>query len=127
MKFRLVVVSLATFAIGATPAHALGLDDLAKVVLKGNSVLKKGDEKCGKSATLTSAESLLLSEARNAVFKSIPAAEFTRLDAEAEASADTASQSSTFCPETKKKKKGLLSSVKKAGKSILLGGKLLGL
>lgn len=111
----------------SNPAHALGLGDLAKVVLKGGSVLKKGEQKCGNALKLTSAENLILSEARSAVFNSVPAAEFTRLDAEAEASADTEAQSKTFCPETTKKKKGLLSRVKKAGKAILGGGKLLGI
>jgi hypothetical protein len=120
----LAAVSLATVAV---PAYGLGLGDLAAVVLKGSSVLKKGEQKCGSTLALSSTENLILTEARSAVFKSIPAATFTKLDSDAEASADTSAQSKTFCPETKKKKKGLLSGIKKAGKSILAGGKLLGI
>jgi hypothetical protein len=115
----------ASVAIIAVPAQALGIGDLAKVVLKGNSVLKKGEQKCGKSLALTKTENLILSEARSAVFKALPAAQFTQLDSSAEAEADTSAQSPTFCPETKAKKKGLLSKVKSAGKAILSGGKIL--
>jgi hypothetical protein len=111
----------------AAPAAAVGLGDLAKVVLKGGSVLKKGEAKCGSSLKLSSAENLIISEARAAVFKTLPAAQFTALDADAEAEADTSAQSPTFCNETKKKKKGLLGKIKGAGKSILKGGKLFGL
>jgi hypothetical protein len=128
VKSKIYAGLLITAIVGLVgPAQALGLGDLAGVVLKGNSVLKKSEQKCGTSAKLTSAENLIVSQARNAVFKSIPAAEFTQLDASAEASADASAQSSTFCPETKTKKKGILSGIKKAGKAILAGGKLLGI
>jgi hypothetical protein len=126
MRKSSFILAAATVAL-AVPASALGLGDLAKVVLKGGSVLKKGEQKCGSSLKLTSAENQILAEARDAVFRTLPAAEFTRLDSEAEGQADTEAQSKTFCPETKKKKRGLLGKIKKAGKSILGGGKLLGI
>ncbi len=122
-----LALGVVSASVMMVPAHAVGLGDIAGVVLKGSSVLKKGEQKCGKSLRLTHSESALLSQARNAVFKSISAAEFTKLDADAEASADTSAQSPTFCPETKAKKKGILAKVKKAGKAILAGGKLFGI
>jgi len=44
--------------LASTPASAVGLGDLAKVVLNGSSVLKKGEQKCGSAFGLTRDEDL---------------------------------------------------------------------
>ncbi len=111
------LLALATISV---PASALGVGDLAKTVLGGSSVLKKGEEKCGSSLALSRNESLELSIARAAVERILPLSELTALDTVTKAEADTAANSSTFCNETKQKKPGLMKSIKKAGKSILL-------
>lgn len=119
-----VIVSAAL--ITATPAFAVGLGDLAKVVLNGNSVLKKGKEVCGTALGLTQDDDLALALARSAAERALPISEFTKLDTAASASADSASKSAAFCDTTKKEKTGIISKVKNAGKSILkkrlLGG-----
>ncbi len=110
----------------AAPAQAVGIGDLAKVILGGDKVLKKAQSTCGSSLALTSEESLALTFARAAAEKALPISQFTALDTQAQASADQQAQSGTFCNETKAKKPGLMSKIKKAGKSIIkarvLGG-----
>jgi antitoxin component of RelBE/YafQ-DinJ toxin-antitoxin module len=119
------IVMASALAI-ATPASALGLGDLAKVVLGGNSVLKKGEQKCGSSLGLTKDDSLAMTFARAAVERSLPISEFTALDKSAEVDAANASNAPAFCNETKKKKSGMMKAITKAGKSIIkqkaLGG-----
>jgi antitoxin component of RelBE/YafQ-DinJ toxin-antitoxin module len=120
------IAAAAVTLILATPAAALGIGDLAKVVLGGNSVLKKGEQKCGTSLGLTKDDSLAMTFARSAVEQALPISQFAALDKAAEADAANASTTPTFCNETKKKKSGLMKSITKAGKSILkqkaLGG-----
>jgi hypothetical protein len=111
-------------ALVAAPAAAIGLDDLAKVILGGNSVLKKSEEKCGKSGQLTASDNSILDNAVSAVRQSISAERYTSIDAVARANAEQDSQSTDFCPETKKKKKGLLGKIGKAAKGILKGKSL---
>jgi hypothetical protein len=102
-------------------ANAVGLGDLAKVVLGGGSILKKGSQKCGSSLALTTKEDLLLSFARSQAQKSLPLAQFTALDQVSSAEAEKASQSPTFCADTVKKKKGLLGSIGSAAKKLAKG------
>jgi antitoxin component of RelBE/YafQ-DinJ toxin-antitoxin module len=102
------------------PARAVGLDDLAKVVLGGGSVLKKGQEKCGSTLGLTQNDSLAITFARAAAERALPISQFTQLDQAAEADALKQAETPTFCPETKQKKSGLMKAIKKAGKSILM-------
>jgi hypothetical protein len=109
-------------ALVATPVAALGLGDLAKVVLGGKSVLKKGAQKCGSSLALTPSDNLTIDTAMMAVKKFLPATQFTALDTAAEADAANQAKAVTFCDETKVKKPGILGSIGKAGKSILKGG-----
>jgi antitoxin component of RelBE/YafQ-DinJ toxin-antitoxin module len=120
------VIGLALAVAIVSPAAAVGLGDLAKVVLGGGSILKKGEAKCGSSLGLTKDDSLALTFARAAAERALPISEFTALDSAANAEADKSATSSTFCNETKKKKSGMMKSIKKAGKSILakriLGG-----
>ena len=103
----------------AAPAAALGIGDLAKVVLGSSSVLKKGEEKCGTSLGLTKDDSLAMTFARGAVEKSLPISQFLYLDKAAENEASTTSSTPTFCKDTKAKKSGLMKSITKAGKAIL--------
>lgn len=117
----------AVLSVSATPAVALGLGDLAKVVLGGNSILKKGQDKCGQSLGLTSKDSLAMTFARAAVEKSLPLSQLATLDSAADASANTAAQSPAFCAETKAKKPSMMKAITKAGKSILKSGALGGL
>jgi antitoxin component of RelBE/YafQ-DinJ toxin-antitoxin module len=123
---RNILIAATACAVAATPASALGIGDLAKVVLGGNSVLKKGEQKCGTSLGITKNDSLAMTFARSAVEQALPISQFTALDKAAEADATSASTTPTFCNETKKKKSGLMKSITKAGKSILkqkaLGG-----
>lgn len=110
----------------STPVQAVGVGDLAKVVLGGASVLKKGEEKCGAALGLTRDDSLAITLARSAVEQTLPLSQLTTLDNAAKAEAAAAANNPTFCPETKKKKSGLMKAISKAGKSILkkkaLGG-----
>jgi hypothetical protein len=121
MRKTLIFLGLAT-ALVAVPAAAVGLDDLAKVVLGNKSVLKKAEAKCGAEAKLTASDNGTIDGAVAAVRRAISGEKFNAIDTVARANADTAAESATFCPETKKKKKGLLSKIGKAGKSILKGG-----
>jgi antitoxin component of RelBE/YafQ-DinJ toxin-antitoxin module len=118
--------AVAASALLATPAAALGIGDLAKVVLGNSSVLKKGEEKCGTSLGLTKNDSLAMTFARSAVEQSLPISQFLALDKASQVDAATTSVAPTFCNETKKKKSGLMKAMTKAGKSILkqkaLGG-----
>ena len=110
----------------AAPAHAVGLGDLAKVVLGGSSVLKKGADKCGASLGLTQKDDLALTFARSAAEQALPISEFSALDTATKTAAETSATSPTFCSDTAKQKSGILSKVKKAGQDLLkkrlLGG-----
>jgi hypothetical protein len=114
-----VILVAATLVTLATPVSAIGLGDLAKAVLGGNSVLKKAETKCGTEAKLSAGENQTIDAAIAAVRQAIAPDRFATLDDAARVEADTQSQSETFCPETKKKKKGILSKIGKAGKAIL--------
>jgi hypothetical protein len=125
---RKLFLSLAATAsvIAAVPAQAVGLGDLAKVILGGKSVLKKAEDKCGTKSSLTATERAILDSAVEAARSSLTAAQFESLNNTSRAEAETASTSPEFCKETPKKKKGLLSKIGKAGKKII-GAKVLGL
>ncbi len=123
---RSFILTAGAIALIAVPASAIGLGDLAKAVLGGKSVLKKAESKCGKDAALTPNDNLTLDSAVTAVRNVLAPDQFSQLDNTMRADADTQAQSSTFCPETKKKKKSILAKVAKAGKKIL-SGKLLGI
>ena len=126
---RKILISSAAISIGlmlSVPAHALGMGDLAKVVLGGSSVLKKGEEKCGSSLGLTKDESLAITFARAAAEQALPLSQFTYLDKSADDEAASVATTPTFCNETKAKKSGMMNAIKKAGAAILkrkaLGG-----
>ena len=116
IKYSAVV---AACAFVTAPAAALGIGDLAKVVLGNGSVLKKGEEKCGTSLGLTKQDSLAMTLARSAAEQSLPISQFLALDKASQVDATTAANTPTFCNETKKKKSGLMKAMTKAGKAIL--------
>jgi antitoxin component of RelBE/YafQ-DinJ toxin-antitoxin module len=118
MRYGSLAALAAVSLVLSSPALAVGLGDLAKVVLGGGSVLKKGKEKCGSSLGLTTKEQLQLAFAQAAAEKALPISEYLALDQTAKAEADVASQSPTFCTETKAKKKGLLAKIGKAAKGL---------
>jgi antitoxin component of RelBE/YafQ-DinJ toxin-antitoxin module len=122
LRIRVTAVTLGL--VISVPAAALGIGDLAKVVLGGSSVLKKGEEKCGTSLGLTKDDSLAITLARGAVEKALPISEFVSLDKAAEADATKSATTPTFCNETKAKKPGLMKSITKAGKAIFKSGAL---
>lgn len=110
--------AILAIAVASTPVAAIGLGDLAKVVLNGGSILKKGQQKCGSSLGLTTRDQLSLTFARAAAERSLPISEFLSLDQAGNAAADQAAQSTTFCDDTKKQKKGLLAKIAKAAKGM---------
>ncbi len=126
MRKSILIVSALSIAVSA-PVHALGLGDLAKVVLGGNSVLKKGETKCGASLGLTNQDSLTMKIAESAAKKVLSPVEYLALNTASEQQAASASQSKTFCTETKAKKPGLLKSIAKAGKKLATAGVLGGI
>jgi hypothetical protein len=121
-----VILGAGALVLVATPVLALGLGDLAKVVLGGKSVLKKAEVKCGASGSLSVQDSSTIAFAVAAAKKALPETQFLALDAAAENDAAKQSTALTFCPETAKKKKGLLGKIGSAGKK-LLKAKALGL
>ncbi len=121
-----IILGVSALAFVAVPASAVGLDDLIKTVIGGKSILKKAETKCGDTAKLSASDNRGINLAVAAVQKSISPQKFATLDEVARAEADTKSQDETFCPETKKKKKGILSKIGKAGK-VILGKKMLGI
>jgi hypothetical protein len=126
-KFLIIGVTVAALTIAPAGAAGLGgIGGLAKTILGGKSVLKKAEQKCGNSFALSNDENATITAAVAAARKVLPAAQFLSLDTAAQTDANTQAQSSTFCPETKVKKKGILSKIGGAGKK-LLGAKILGL
>lgn len=117
-KSGMGVLAIMASSLVCTPVAAIGLGDLAKVVLNGSSVLKKGQQKCGSSLALTGREELALTFARAAAERSLPLSEFMALDQAGTAAADQAAQSATFCDTTKKQKKGILAKIAKAAKGM---------
>jgi hypothetical protein len=102
---KLAMATIALTALATAPVMAIGLDDLAKTILGGNSVLKKSEEKCGDKAKLTKSENSILSSAVSAVRQSISPEQFTAFDQIARANAETESTGSEFCPEPRRRKR----------------------
>jgi hypothetical protein len=117
-RFFTIVTGVSLIAL-TQPAAAVGLGDLAKVVLGGGSVLKKAEQACGPAQKLTTGDSLALTFARAAAEQALPLSQFALLDQSAEDEATTASQSTGFCKETKAKKPSLMKKIKAAGKALL--------
>jgi hypothetical protein len=120
-KQAVLVATLATFTLAA-PAFAVGVEDLAKVILGNGKVLKTAEAKCGTQGKLSMTETLTIDNAIAAVQKKLAPELFSSISTASQADADIASQTATFCPETKQKKKGLLSKIGKAAQKVVLGG-----
>lgn len=118
MKYK-AIAAIALIA-SSTPALAIGVEDLAKVVLNGNSVLKKAETTCGDDAKLSLSDTATLDTAVGAARKALVPERYTILEQAANAGADMEAESDTFCPETNAKRGGLLDEIKKAGKKLLL-------
>lgn len=102
-----------------TPATAMGLEDLAKVVIGGQSVLKKANEDCPRSSfSLTRADQLALTFARSAAEQALPISQLTAISDASSAEAAVEAQKPAFCTETKRKKSGLMTKIKKAGRQL---------
>jgi hypothetical protein len=125
MRKSLLLVAAAAIVGVSAPSFALGLGDLAKVILNNGSVLTKGQQKCGNTLGLNALDLLKISSARSAAQRVLPANEFLALDQASNAEAETASQAPTFCADTKAKKKGLLGKIANAAKG--LAGKRIGI
>jgi hypothetical protein len=126
MMMRKIGMAAATLLITVSaPSLALGVGDLAKVVLNNGSILTKGQQKCGSALGLSPLDLLQISSARSSVQKLLSGSDFSALDTASNAAADTAAQSPTFCQDTVVKKKGLLGKIANAAKGLV--GKRLGL
>ncbi len=123
---KILIMSTGAALVFAVPALALGLGDLAKVVLGGKSVLKKAETKCGTAGSLSAQDDSTIALAVAAAKKAIPEAQFLALNSAAETDATKQAETPGFCPETAKKKKGLIGKIGSAGKK-LLKAKALGL
>ena len=60
---RYKAVTAVALVLISTPALAIGVEDLAKVVLNGNSVLKKAETTCGDEAKLSLSDTATLDTA----------------------------------------------------------------
>ncbi len=117
MKFGTSVVM--TLAMISAPAQALGVGDLAKVVLGNGATVQKAAENCPTKVSLTSQDSLTMMIARQAAEKILPATEFLALDTAATTQATTQATTPGFCNQTAKKKNGLLDAIKRAGQQLI--------
>ena len=119
MKMKFGAALVATLAMTSVPAQALGVGDLAKVVLGNGATVQKAAETCPKKVSLTSQDSLTMMIARQAAEKILPATEFLALDTAATTQATTQSATPGFCNQTARKKNGLLEAIKRAGQQLI--------
>ena len=110
---------VALVAMMSVPAHALGLGDLAKVVLGNGATVQKAAETCPTKVSLTPQDSLTMQIARAAAERALPSTQFLALDAAAGTQATTQAATPGFCNTTAKKKNGLLDAIKKAGQQLI--------
>jgi hypothetical protein len=121
---KLTVAGVALAAMVSVPAHALGVGDLAKVVLGNGATVQKAADTCQNQTgtnkfSLTSQDSLTMQIARAAAEKALPQAQFLALDTAANTQATTQAAAPGFCATTAKKKNGLLDALKKAGQQLI--------
>jgi hypothetical protein len=117
---KLTVTGVAMAAMVSFPAQALGLGDLAKVVLGNGATVQKAAEICPTNKfALTSQDSLTMQIARAAAEKALPQSQFLALDTAASTQATTQAATPGFCNTTAKKKSGLLDAIKKAGQQLI--------
>ena len=122
---RKTILTIGSMTLAATPALAVSIGDLAKVVLGGSAVLKKAGENCA-GQLLGKNDQLALTFARAAAEQALPISQFQAIDQTAVDDAAKQAENKGFCQETKKKKPGLMGKIKKAGKALVkarvLGG-----
>jgi hypothetical protein len=117
---KLTVTGVAMATMVSFPAQALGLGDLAKVVLGNGATVQKAAETCPTNKfALTSQDSLTMQIARAAAEKALPQSQFLALDTAASTQATTQAAAPGFCNTTAKKKSGLLDAIKKAGQQLI--------
>lgn len=116
---NLTVTAIASLTMSSVPAHALGLGDLAKVVLGNGATVQKAAENCPTKVSLTTQDSLTMQIARAAAERALPAEQFLALDTAASKQATTQAAAPAFCNQTAKKKNGLLDAIKKAGQQLI--------
>jgi antitoxin component of RelBE/YafQ-DinJ toxin-antitoxin module len=117
---KLTVTGAAMAVMVSVPAQALGVGDLAKVVLGNGATVQKAAETCPTNKfSLTSQDSLTMQIARAAAEKALPQAQFLALDNAATTQATTQAAKPGFCNTTAKKKSGLLEALKKAGQQLI--------
>ena len=116
---RKLGLALALALTVSAPAHALGLGDLAKVVLSNGATVQKAADSCANTVTLAPADLLTLSIARQAAEQALPGAQFLALDTAANSQAATQAQAPGFCTTTAKKKVKLLDAIKRAGQKLV--------
>jgi dienelactone hydrolase len=119
MNKKIGAAMVAVLAMSSVPAQALGLGDLAKVVLGNGATVKKASENCPTKVMLTSQDSLTMQIARAAAEQALPQAQFLALDTAATTQATTQAATPGFCNQTAKKKNGLLEAIKKAGQQLV--------
>ena len=90
---RYKAVTAVALVLISTPALAIGVEDLAKVVLNGNSVLKKAETTCGDEAKLSLSDTATLDTAVGAARKALVPERYTILEQVASAGADTEAES----------------------------------
>jgi hypothetical protein len=105
-------------AIALAPALAADLEGQAKLVLDGYALLKKSEQSCA-AAALRKSDQLALTYARAAAEQALTISQFQAIDQAAVASAAAQAESRGFCQETKRKKSGLMSRIKKGGKALV--------
>ena len=125
------VVIVAGVLCLAAPAQAgilsgANLINVAKTVLGNRAVLNKGAEQCPNQVTLQPQENLLMTSARAAVERLVPASRFGALETAANAAANRASASPEFCQTTVARKPGLLGGIADAARKMGVGGGILG-
>jgi antitoxin component of RelBE/YafQ-DinJ toxin-antitoxin module len=119
MNMKLGAAAIIALAMTSVPAQALGLGDLAKVVLGNGATVKKAAETCPTKVSLTPQDSLTMQIARAAAEKALPQAQFLTLDTAATTQATTQATTPGFCAQTAQKKSGLMDAIKKAGQKLI--------
>jgi hypothetical protein len=119
MTLKFATALAVMLIVTAEPAYALGLGDLAKIVLGNGATVQKAADTCANKVMLAPEETLALTIARQAAQSALPSAQFLTLDTAANSQAVTQSQAPGFCNKTAKRKNVLIDAVKKAGQKLI--------
>ncbi len=119
MCIKMTSAIFAVSVLVAQPALALGVGDLAKVVLGNGATVQKAADTCANKVMLAPQDSMMMQIARQAAERALPANQFMALDTAATTQATTQAKAPGFCDKTAKKKNGLLDAIKKAGQKLI--------